>query len=223
MAIPASAGAATLSTNKTCYGGGDTVKFVGSGYTPNGAVSFAVDGQPVQQIAIANRGGVFGLSLDAPFTVSTTRRTQTVTATDQTNPAATASRPVQLSIVRVKVRPREGKPSRLRRFRATGFTAGRTLYAHKVRGKSKRTLRIGQLKGPCHSLSVRGKLFGPKAKVGKYRIQFDAYRTYKKDRKQKVPFTIQVFRNFGVGSSAASAAAAHWTGSLRTRWTRLAQ
>lgn len=226
LALPANAGVATLTSDKPCYGGADTVRLKGTGFTPGSGVSFTVQENaqtPVRlrETATSDATGTFDLGLPAPFTTTKDRRVQTVTAIDEVNPAITAARPVKLSIVRVKVRPQSGRPSRVRRIRATGFTTGSTLYAHKTRGKSKKTIRIGRLRGGCHSLSVRARLFSRTAKVGKYRIQFDTFRKYKRTRLQKVPFTIEIFRGVGGSSGAARAAHAGMGGSLRTRWTRL--
>ena len=138
LAAPVAASAATLRVEpaKPCFGNGDRVNFIGTGYTPGGIVDFTRDGAPVpaDPPITADASGV----VRAGLTVSKRRRrkVRTYAARDRSDPSNRASTRVTVSEARVLVRPTTGRPARIRRIAAVGFTTGRTLWAHiVVRGK----------------------------------------------------------------------------------------
>ena len=102
--------------------------------------------------------------------------------------------PVVVSPVGVKLAPDTGPVSRRFRIRAQGFTTGSTLWAHVIHKRSKRHLRIGQLKGACKDLRARRRLMRRNAAFGLHRIQFDTFRRYRAKRPVKTTFTIRVVR-----------------------------
>lgn len=191
LAAPGAAPAATLSVDKPCYGAGERVQFSGTGYTPNGSVALSVSGQQLG-LSSANPVGEFAASLGAPA-IDGKQHTDIFTATDQTNLSLTASVPVLLTTLSVKVTPKNGDPSNPKRIVARGFTTGTTLYAHVRRGKSRRNVRIGRLKGACKTLDVKRRLFSPDAKPGVYRVQFDAKRRYSANATPQFGFLVTVF------------------------------
>ena len=87
LAVPAGAHAATLApaTAKPCYGTGDAVPLVGSGYTPNGAVQIARDGAVIGT-ANADASGNFGGFASVPR-LPQPQQQSTYTGTDQANTA----------------------------------------------------------------------------------------------------------------------------------------
>jgi hypothetical protein len=210
LTVPATASAAELEVvpRLPCYGSGHSVNLLGAGFTPN----------MVRGIAVTKDGaGIGELSTDATGAFNGAlrlgqrngRRTSTYTATDTSNPTLTASTQITVSEVDVGLRPKSGAPGRRVRIRAVGFTAGSDrLYAHVVRGRSKRNLRIGRLKGACKSLTTRRRLLPNNAPAGVYSVQFDAFRKYRERRAQSVGFTITVRR---VVQPAAAASAVSWT------------
>ncbi len=133
------------------------------------------------------------------------KRTSTYTATDTSNPTLTASAQIVVSEVDVRLRPGSGAPGRRIMIGAVGFTEGKTLWAHIVRGNSVRHLKIGTLKRACHKLRSRRRLLRSGAALGVYTVQFDAFRRYRERRPQSVGFTITVRRV--AEPSAASATA----------------
>jgi hypothetical protein len=191
LAAPAAAPAATLSVDKPCYGAGERVQFSGAGYTPNGSVALSVSGQQLG-LGSANPVGEFAAALGAPE-IDGKQRTDVFTATDQANLSLTATVPVLLTSLNVRVTPKNGDPSKPKRIVARGFTTGKTLYAHVRRGKAKRNVRIGRLKGACKTLSVTRRLFSPDARPGLYKVQFDARRKYSADTTPQVGFLVTVF------------------------------
>ena len=196
LALPAQGQAAGLTADKRCYGGGDRLVLRGSGFTPNSPVATSVSTRGVNLNlgdTQANANGAFGLTSSTPFVQDAARRTDTFTAIDRANPLNRAQAPVLLSRIRVRVSPRRGTPRRRVRIRATGFTTGRTLYAHIRRRGRGRNVRVGRLRGDCHSLSVRRRLFR-RADPGTYRVQFDVFRRYRQARAQRIVFSVTIFR-----------------------------
>jgi hypothetical protein len=200
LAAPAAASAATLRLDpaKPCFGTGDRLNFVGTGFTPGGIVDFTRDGDPIRADPpiTADAAG----AVDAGLTVLKRqgRKVRTYTATDRSDPAIRASTRVTVSEARVRVRPTTGRPSRVRRIAAVGFTTGRTLWAHIVRGKRVlRSFRIGRLRGACHELTTRRRLFPADPPTGQYLIQFDTERTYRRNVRQRDRYRFTVFRQGG--------------------------
>jgi hypothetical protein len=223
FAAPAGADAATLAPNKPCYGGGDGLVLLGAGYTPGAQVTIAANGAPLSPPVTAGAPGsaapgTIAAALATPFLTSSTERTDTFTATDSANTANVGTTGVRRSILRVVVRPANASPYRSRRFKARGFTAGNTLYRHVVRGHSVSNSRQGRLRGACHTLSYKRRLFRRTAKTGTYRVQFDTKRSYSSKTAQRVRFRVRVFRT--VRRSSASAAGASAAGAAES-WTQV--
>lgn len=207
LAAPATAPAATLSVDKDCYGPGEEVAFTGVGFTPNGPVALSVGGQQLG-VGTVNGVGEFEVSLGAPV-IRGKRRTDLFTATDQTDLSLTANVPVRLTSLNVKVTPANGNPGKAKRVVARGFTEGKVLWAHIRRGKSRRNVKVGKLKGACKTLDVKRKLFSADAKDGLYDVQFDTKRRYSKKTVPQVSFQVVVFHTFKPAS--ASSVGERWT------------
>jgi hypothetical protein len=191
LALPSAAHAASLTTKpaKPCYRSGETVSFVGSGFTPSSTANLIRDGaffKPIPTDATGQFDAVLRLQQDQGV------QTRTYTATDATNPSLTASAQMTVSAVGVRLSPSTGSVSRRFRIRARGFTTGETLWAHIVHRLSRRTVKIGALKGACHNLRARRRLLSRSARLGRHRIQFDTFRRYKRDRAVKATYTIRV-------------------------------
>jgi hypothetical protein len=206
LTLPAAASAAQLTVNpgKPCYGSGETVSLLGSGFTPNlpSGISVTKDGEAIGTLS-TDVGGAFNGTLR--LGQRNGKRTSTYTATDTSNPTLTASTQIVVSEVDVRLRPKSGAPGRRITIGAVGFTEGKTLWAHVVRGNSVRNLKIGALKRACHKLRSKRRLLRRGAPLGVYTVQFDAFKKYRERRPQSVGFTITVRRV--VEPSAASATA----------------
>lgn len=192
LAAPAASQAATLTSDRPCYGPAQRVSLSGTGFTPSGQVALTAGGRQLG-IEDADAAGVFSADLVAP-TIAEPERVDSFVATDQTDLAITATTPIRLTALRVDVRPKRGDPGRVRRIKARGFTTGKTLYAHVRRGKSRRNIRIGRLKGACRTLSVRKRILSPRAKSGAYLVQFDSKRRYSSGTAPQVTFLVTVLR-----------------------------
>ncbi len=191
LAAPAAASAASLDVvpDKRCYSAGESVNLLGSEFTPSASASITRDGTLLGALNTDASGafnGVLTLAQDRG------RRTKTYTATDRANSALTASAQITVSAVRVDITPQEGSPGRVMTIKARGFTTGRTLWAHVIRGKSKRHLKIGGLKGACGNLEARRRLLPRRAALGVHTIQFDTFRRYRPNRTVRDRYTITV-------------------------------
>jgi hypothetical protein len=193
LALPSAAHAASLTTNpaKPCYRSGETVNFLGSGFTPSSTANLTRDGTFISPIPTDGTG-----QFDASLRLQQDQgaETRTYTATDASNTTLSASVPVTVSAVGVRLSPGTGSVSRRFRIRARGFTTGETLWAHIVHRTSKRHVKVGALTGPCHTLRARRRLFSRNARLGRHRIQFDTFRRYRRDRPVKATYTIRVVR-----------------------------
>jgi hypothetical protein len=209
LAAPATAPAATLSVDRGCYGPGEEVAFTGVGFTSNGPVALSVGGQQLG-VGTVNAVGEFEVSLGAPD-IRAKKRTDLFTATDQTDLSLTANVPVHLTSLNVNVTPKNGNPGKAKRVVARGFTSGRVLWAHIRRGKNKRNVKIGKLRGACKTLDVKRKLFPADAKDGLYTVHFDSKRKYSSKTAPQVSFQVVVFRTFKPASAS----------SVGERWIRI--
>jgi hypothetical protein len=196
LALAPGAHAATVSVTplKPCYRSGETIGMSGTGFTPGeDMVNVTSDGQPIGSDDVESDGTFVGdLGVASP-----SERVKTYTATDQSNPANTASVQLRVSPFGVFVSPPNGPPGRRLRIVARGFTSGTQLWAHVVRRGKSRNLRIGRLRGPCRRLRVRKRLFRRNARPGTYAVQFDTRRRYSRKTRVKDRFRVTVFRTFG--------------------------
>ena len=202
LAAPAAASAAVVAVApvKPCYGSGEQVSLTGSGFTPSRGVNVAYDATPLGSVG-TDATGAFSANLR--IGLDNGRETRTYTATDIDNPALTASLQLVVSEVAVGIRPRSGAPGRRLRIRANGFTTGRTLWAHVIRGRSKRHIKLGELTGACRSLTTRRRILPRSASLGAYTVQFDTYRRYDPNRPVRDGYLITV-RPVSRGSATAA-------------------
>ena len=193
LAAPSAASAAslTVSPQKRCYSAGEEVNLLGTGFSPLGNATITRDGAMVGSLPNDANGSFNGL-----LTLAQNRgkRTRTYTAADDIDPTITASAQITVSAVRVSLTPANGPPGRLMTIAANGFSTGPTLWAHVKRGKTKRTLKIGGLKGACGGLKTRRRLLPRNAALGVHTIQFDTFRRYKPRRPVSYTYTIAVTR-----------------------------
>jgi hypothetical protein len=193
LAVPGSASAATLTVmpEKRCYSHGESVNLLGTDFTPGANASIIRDGSLLGSLPTDALGAFNGvLRLAQP----NGRRTKTYTAADGVNSTLTASDQITVSAVRVGLRPHDGAPGRVMRIKARGFTTGRTLWAHIMKGKRKRHIRLGRLKGACGRLETRRRLLKPTAALGVHTIQFDTFRRYRAGRAVRDIASIEVTR-----------------------------
>lgn len=192
LPAPSSAAAATLAADRACYGPGQPIVLSGAGFTPGGQFALSTEGRQLG-IGDSDPSGAFRVGVTAPE-IAATRRTDDYTATDQADLAITATVPVTISSLAVSLKPARAKPNAKRRIKARGFTTGKYLWAHIWRGKKKRHLRVGKLKGACGTVTARKRLLPADAPTGLYYVQFDARRKYSASTLPQVLFQVTVFR-----------------------------
>jgi hypothetical protein len=193
-ASTASAATMTVAPTRSCHSSGETVTLEGTGFTPNGKVSVARDGQTLDPLLNLNPMGEFIGELT--LFLRSGKASRTYTATDTTDTSVVATRKMLVIAPVVNIRPADLDVGLRARIGANGFATGPTLYAHifrtadkngkRLKGQKPRNLRIGRLKGRCGKLLARRKLFSKRAPLGDYTIQFDTYRRY--DAKRPVRF-----------------------------------
>src|SRR3954453_15979042 len=208
-AAPA-ADAATLAVTpvKPCYRAGSKLGLFGNGYTPNSSVGITSDGAGIGNAA-PNPSGGFGVELTVGL--ASGERVKTYAATDQANPAITASIPLRISALDVRLSPKSGPPGRKLRIRARGFTTGKRLYAHVRKGRRyRKNVKVGRLKGACRTLKTRKKLIRRGGGTGTYHVQFDTRRHYSRKTAVRVRYDIFVFRTFKSGSASAASVGERW-------------
>ena len=213
LVAPAAASAATLTVDpvKPCYGSGETVNLLGAGFTPSNSVNVSKGAESVGSLNTDAAGAFNGqLTLGQ----RNGRETRTYTATDAAVPTTTAAVPITVNELDVGIKPKSGAPGRKVTISAEGFTNGNRLWAHVVRGKYKRNLRLGTLKKACHVLKKKRRLLPASAELGVYIVQFDTARKYEARRPMSVGFSITVRRVFRPAAAAAAASPA-------VTWNRL--
>lgn len=184
----ASASAASVVTSRACYlndGSSTTATIAASGFTPGGALSVFVDGAQVASATADASGAVGPGQVKVPALGNTTgEASHTVTVNDGTN---SASASFSTTRVRGDFSPSSGNPRTLKvSFSAFGFNliAPSTVYVHYItpKGKLKKTISLGKAKGACgHITSTKKrKLFNFTAERGKWILQYDTSRKYKK-------------------------------------------
>ncbi len=193
LAAPSAASAAslTVSPQKRCYSSGESVNLLGTGFSLLGSATITRDSTLLGSLPTDANGAFNGL---LKLAQNRGKRTKTYTATDDATSTLTASAQITVSAVRVSLKPANGAPGRLMTIAASGFTTGRTLWAHVKRGSSKRTLKIGRLTGACGGLKTRRRLLPRDAALGVYTIQFDTFRRYNPRQPVRYRYTIAVTR-----------------------------
>jgi hypothetical protein len=193
LAAPATASAASLdvSPKKRCYSSGETVSLIGADFSPLGSASITRDGTALGTLQSNATGGFTGM-----LTVAQTsgKRTKTYTATDDAVSTLSASTQITVSAVRVDLSPADGAPGRRMSIKASGFSTGKTLWAHVTKGRSKRTLKVGSLSGACGGLKARKRLLPRNAALGLHTIQFDTFRRYDPKQAVRYRYTVDVRR-----------------------------
>jgi hypothetical protein len=185
----ANAATLTLDGSQSCYRAGDTLSLTGSGFTAGGVVDVKLDGGALGTVAADSAG-----NFSTPLKVGSLEgvETHTVSAVDEANPTISATVSFLGSALAVEVSPRNGKPGRMMRLRASGFTTGDRLYAHITRKGRTRNLFVADLKGPCHTAKVRRRLLPASLATGVYKVQFDTKRHLSRRTATWVRFRVTV-------------------------------
>ncbi|MGZ4173858.1 MAG: hypothetical protein ACXVQR_05220 [Solirubrobacteraceae bacterium] len=175
-AVPATASAATLQLNRQCYTKNQLVRVSGAGYQPKQALTLFLNGKALVSGTSDAAGRLAGrFNAPAPFRSVTSTRTYSVSISPSpTGSPVSARGTFKVVHTNIGVIPPFITPGFVT-YTALGFTYGRSLYVHYLRGtRHLHTKRIGALAGPCGSLKKKIKmfLFRP-VKPGSYTLVFD--------------------------------------------------
>lgn len=162
LALPAGAGAATVTTDKACYRAGEEGTVTVTDFRGGSTVDATVEGQPMVNLQPDGAGAA-----TAPFTplASPSRGEvpETLVATDATtSPVLTAQTTYRVTATAVTMTPGRAGSSAQVTWKLSGFGLG-TAYLHVARrnaaGKTVtvKTIRLGTLTAPCGALTVRTK------------------------------------------------------------------
>ena len=213
VGLPATAGAATLSVDKSCYREGSDAVATGAGFSPNAQVNFTLNGAAFTDPSNPPTSDATG-GLNAGFSIGTPpgkQKKYVLAASDGTNSGQTSFTATDLDVT---VRPKRGNPGRRKRVRARGFDRGKVLRYH-VRGPRRRNGKVGKLRGACGKINKKARIFRANYPSGVYTVQFDQRKAYKPGSSPRVVFEVRIFRR--ARSSLVSAT----LGRLGETWTRL--
>jgi hypothetical protein len=194
-ATAATAEAATLGLSpvKPCQLSGEKINMLGGGYTPNGYVDFAIDGQALGNLLADAAGSVAGsITLGALKGV----KTHVVQAVDETNAALTAQASFVGTTRQVTVKPKHARAGKKLKIRGYGFLQRGKAYMH-VRGHGLSIdSRVGKPGGPCGTWAARKSIVPTSAASGVYKVQFDQKKRFSKKTRPRVRGTMTVTRTF---------------------------
>ena len=209
-AMPASAGAATLAVDKSCYREGAEAVASGTGFNPSAQVNFTLDGAPFTDPANPPTADAAG-NLNAGFSVGSPpgkQKTYTLGASDGSNIGEATFTATDLDVI---VKPKRGNPGKRKRVTARGFDQGRVLRFH-VRGPRRKNGKVGKIRGPCGKVNKKVKIFKATFPSGVYTVQFDQRKGYSASANPRVVFQVTIFRVARPSvAGAAFSAAETWT------------
>ncbi len=185
LAAPAAAQAApTIQPLKPCYvtagkseAKRERVPIEAAGFTPNSQATVAIDGVPVPEGTQLQVGAMGELSfeLSAPY-VKRGSREFTITLTENGNPANAVSTATRTTALNVRLKPNEARPSDRIRFKGSGFTEDKAIWAHYLsKGTVGTTVRMARRpRGGCGGFKARRRQIPvDKPGLGNWTIQFD--------------------------------------------------
>src|SRR3954451_14744439 len=197
LAVPCLAHAATIQTDLPCYLEQRQVQVTGTGFQPGASYTVLRDGQAIGSGTVTGDGAVAGSFPSGSLETGVAERAFDLTVTDGTNQAATRFR---VSRFRAEFAPSRGNPATLRvRFSVFGFgRAALPVYVHYLRpdGLSVQTVRLGMTQGACGSIprTRTRRLFPFRPGAGRWRLQFDTRKTYRKTAVPRIVRAVDVRR-----------------------------
>lgn len=194
----ADAQASTISVDEPCYLSGGPINATGTGFTPNGPVNYAFDGQ-LSTSGTADGAGNIAQPLTAPILPrGTIQHTYSLAAQDQTNTALAATTSVTVTERVATVTPHKTRPKRKVKFGIHGMPPGGAIFLHYVfHGKQRYVKKMGTAKAPCGTLTVRRRFFPVnRPRVGTWTFQFDTKRHYSKSTQPQIRGPVRILNTF---------------------------
>jgi hypothetical protein len=193
LLAPTAAEAATIAPLKPCYVTAGTaanpqregVAINASGFTPNSTVTMTLDGATVPRLQTDPAGNLTlpQEQVPAPF-IAKGSREFSITLVEDGNPANTVTATTRTTALGVSVKPRRAKPSQRIRFKGSGFTERKAVYAHYIyKGKLRKTVRLARKTSKCGGWKVkRPQIPVDDPGTGMWRVQFDQSKRYRDAR-----------------------------------------
>ena len=197
MVVAAPAGAATLTADQACYTEKSKVTLTGAGF--GAADPIVLQGDQIFLSGAAGADGGFQATVAAPLTgtIEPGSKTVTVTATDQTTPAA-ASVDIRVAVFTFGTSLGLTAVGAKRQWSFSGLfqKPGKPIYGHfRFKGKTYSDYRFGVPKGPCGELKVKAPLIpGARSRPGTWTVQVDFAKHYKATTLPRLTQKTKVFR-----------------------------
>ena len=218
LALPASASAAAAAAlDKPCYVAGQPATLALFGFGPNALVSLSSGNLPPAQI-MTDATGSFAVSFAPPdnsVNPDGTRveppasREIAFTATENANPANTATVKSRIAPLAFATDKGAKSPTSKRRWYFSGWTTGQPIYAHfRFGGRTRGTYKFGKAAGPCGEYKRRapGIAIRGHVSVGTWTVQVDQSPTYSASTMPALKDTVVVFTTFRRRSVVSAAA-----------------
>ncbi len=195
--LVAPAGAATLTTDGSCYRTSTQITATGQGFAPGAPVT--VQGRGVFGSATADAAGSFQVPLRSPVLpyIGPGARTVTLTASDGTN---TGQARIRVTNFAVRSQPRSpSRPGQQVRWVISGFAPGARVWAHYVHGgRQQARVALGRMPKGCGTLRHRLRLIPlSNPAYGRWTIQFDTHKRYSRSTKDKLSISGRIYRRVG--------------------------
>jgi hypothetical protein len=216
LALPAGASAAAATLDRSCYVSGQPGTLSGSGFAPNAMVSLVNADLGARKVT-TDATGSFTIQFSPPDGGSLARpgsKAFTITATEDANPASTATAASRIAPLEFATSKGQKSPKAKRAWYFSGFVTGKNIYGHfRFKGRTRGNFRFGRAAGPCGEYRRRAPGIAVKGGVptGSWRVQVDHKPTYSASTRPSVVGTTVVFTTFrpraAVGAAALSSAA----------------
>ncbi len=178
--LPATAGAATLATDRPCYIESQPMGITGTGW-PAGA-PWDVASEQVFDFGTTDAAGSFTTTNEsAPIIPAFDTKVRTFTLTGQTGDQTLATTRFRVVNFLVKPKSSSGAPTGTTSWGFSGFLPGKAIYVHVKRGKRTWTQRAGTGSRPCGTLRTRLRRL-PAVPAGQ--IRDGRYRVFVDNRKR---------------------------------------
>jgi hypothetical protein len=209
-ATAAAAQAATLAIGpaRPCQLSGQKVNMLGGGYTPSSYVDFTIDGKSLGSLPTDPSG-----SLAGQITLGSLKgvKSHALVATDQANPALTASTSFMGTTRQVTVKPKHARAGKKLKLKGYGFLNGGKVYMHVRRGGYAADAKVGKPKGVCGTWSGKRHVVPSSAASGVYHVQFDQKKRYSKKTQPRVRGTMTVTRTLSSTAFGGAKPLYDWT------------
>ena len=201
LGLCGSAAAAQIQTDRACYAtpskGTVSVLVSANGLDPSQPYTLKNDGKTVASGTTDATGAITTTVNVARLNAGHNSSTHALVLTEGANTATTS---FGVARVTATFSPSVGDPAHLRvRFSGTGFALQKPsppIYLHEVdpAGHVARTVSLGRATGPCGTFRTKKtqKLFSKPPRHGRWRLQFDTSRTYRRGAPSFLYYAIEV-------------------------------